>query len=174
MVILMNNIDVKKWKEFKIKELFDVVKTKNVTQEDIEYFIGDEIPYVTRTSLNNGVNCFIQKNNKFKLEKGNCITIGGEGAVINYQPNSFITGNNITAIYNPYLNENIGLFIVSILKLEQFKYSYNRAYNQKQVRETIIKLPAASTGEPDWQFMEDYIKSLKERERERVLNLFKY
>jgi len=58
------------------------------------------------------------------------------------------------------LNKFIGLFLQTIINLEQFRYSYGRKFNQIKIRSTKIKLPVNKKGEPDWQFMEDYIKVL--------------
>ncbi|WP_031489289.1 restriction endonuclease subunit S [Ureaplasma canigenitalium] len=167
MIEINNN-----WRFFELKELFTIERSKNVTIEDAKDFIGYTIPYITRTENDNGTNFFISDDGEFPLEKGNCITIGGEGAQIFYQPIDFITGNNITKLYNIHLNENIALFIVSVLRLEKFRYSYNRPFNQDFIKKTKIKLPALiREGNiiPDWDYMDKYIRELREREREREL-----
>ena len=160
----MNNIDTSKWQWFRIGDIFKVEKSQNIKKDDAEEIMGGNVPYITRTEFNNGCNFFVEQKN-IKTQIGNCITIGGEGANVFYQPINFITGNNITKIYNKNLNENNGLFIVSILNLEKYRYSYNRAFNQKNIINTYIKLPSKNN-EPDWEYMEQYIKSLRERERE--------
>ena len=157
------------WKKFKISDIFEVKKTKNIVAEEAMSNIGNDICYVTRTEFNNGVKHFVIKNFD-NIEKSNSITIGGEGANVYYQPFDYVTGNNITKIYNKKLTENSGLFIVTLLNLEKYKYSYNRAFNKTFVEHTIILLPAKDN-EPDWEYMENYIKKLREREIERVLNL---
>lgn len=155
-----------KWSKFKLENVFKVLKSKNVNSENAKDAGIGKTPYVTRSEFNNGVN-FLINSNDFELNKGNCLTIGGEGAIVFYQPDDFVSGNNITKIYHKKLNENIGLFLVTLLKLEKSRYSYNRAYNKKNIEETIIKLPVTFSGEIDWQYMEDYVKALRERERER-------
>ena len=62
--------------------------------------------------------------------------------------------------YNEHLNIYVGLFIVTILDRERPKYSYGRSWTGERLRNTTIRLPATKAGEPDWQYMEDYIKSL--------------
>ena len=52
------------------------------------------------------------------------------------------------------------LFFASILYQEKSKYSYGRLMSKEKTRESIIRLPQTLSGDPDWQFMEDYIKSL--------------
>lgn len=169
----MNKLDTKNWKWFKIGDLFEVEKSKNITFETAEESLGNEIPYITRTENNNGVNFFVIKND-FDVEKGNCITIGGEGANVFYQPLDFISGNNITKIYHSELNEDNGLFITSILNLEKYRYSYNRAFNKTCVENTKIKLPIDSYNKPDWKYMENYIKELRKKERENSELIDKY
>lgn len=43
---------------------------------------------------------------------------------------------------------------------EKYKWSYGRKPKNNKVYDTIIKLPVDEKGEPDWVFMENYIKSL--------------
>jgi hypothetical protein len=58
------------------------------------------------------------------------------------------------------MNTYTSLFLQTIINLEQFRYSYGRKFNQIRIKSTKIKLPVNSQNKPDWQFMEDYIKSL--------------
>ena len=56
------------------------------------------------------------------------------------------------------------MFLITIINREQYRYSYGRKASQKKLKNSKIKLPAIKNAqgeyEPDWQFMEDYIKSL--------------
>ena len=52
------------------------------------------------------------------------------------------------------------MFIVTLLSLEKPKYSYGRVLDEDRLSNTLIKLPSDIKGQPDWQFMEEYIKSL--------------
>ena len=49
---------------------------------------------------------------------------------------------------------------MGILNLEDYRYSYGRARILNKLKKETIKLPVDSNGKPDWQFMENYIKSL--------------
>ena len=59
-----------------------------------------------------------------------------------------------------WLNKYTGMYIVAILNNERYKYSYGRAFLMDRIENTLVKLPSAADGKPDWQFMENYIKSL--------------
>lgn len=55
----------------------------------------------------------------------------------------------------------IGLFIATVIEnSEGYKWNYGRQCRINDTKNIKIKLPVDSKGDPDWQFMEDYIKSL--------------
>ncbi|MGZ9800746.1 restriction endonuclease subunit S [Mycoplasma sp. AC1221] len=167
-------LNINEWKEYKLKDLFKIEKSKNYTVAEIEDYLKGKIPYVTRTSLNNGVSEFVNNNDEILiLEKGNCIIIGGESAIAFYQPLNFISGNNISKLYlkNNFFNYEIFLFIITIINKEKYKYNYGRAFNMKNIKNTIIKLPVKQDGTPDWDFMENYIKWLKEKQNKESISL---
>ena len=59
-------------------------------------------------------------------------------------------------IINPY----IGMFLCTIIKNEKYRFNYARKMGTDRLKNLAIKLPTNNNGNPDWQFMEDYIKSL--------------
>ena len=129
---------------------------------NIEYDTSNEIRYITRTAENNGCELLVNKNSVDynSIEQGNAITIGDTTATCFYQENEFITGDHMVVVRAPWLNKYTGLFIVALLNTEQYKYSYGRAFLMDRIKDTIIKLPVDSKGNPDWRFMEKYITAL--------------
>jgi len=62
---------------------------------------------------------------------------------------------------NDKLNLLNALFLNVILNLEiEKKFGYGRGLVKFRLENLNIKLPVDKDGKPDWQFMEDYIKSL--------------
>jgi len=53
-----------------------------------------------------------------------------------------------------------GLFIATIISKNKYKYNFGRKAFRKNYSNDKIKLPVDNESNPDWQFMEDYIKSL--------------
>ncbi len=157
---------IKEWKEFSIKELFTPSLGKPLHKINIKKDnIPDGVtPYVTRTSFNNGIELFLNSSTlKNKEKKGNCITIGAEGLKAFYQKQDFLTGNKINILKNKKLNEYNALFIITILNfIISKKFTYGRAVvkNRLEKENMKIKLPIDKKGKPDWDFMENYIKSL--------------
>ena len=163
-----NSLDLKRdtWKEYRFGDLItDIYKAKAINKDDLTKAtdISDSIHYITRTGDNNGCELLvdIKDVDPEYIEKGNAISIGDTTATCFYQKDIFITGDHMVVVRaDNWLNQNTALYIVTLLNNEQFKYSYGRAFLMDRIKETKIKLPADSDGNPDWEFMENYIKSL--------------
>lgn len=148
---------------FNVKEIFPIIekcKCSNATEllED-----GNDIAYIGAKKSDNGVMRYV-KYDETLVTKGNCIVFIGDGqgsvGYSIYQPNDFIGSTTLVAGYNPHLNQYIAQFLIAILDKERYRYSFGRKYNKAAITSTKIKLPSKSDGSPDWEFMENYIKSL--------------
>lgn len=149
---------IQDWKYFKVSDLFNVTGSKSITKEKIAAYGAGSFPYVVTSSENNGVEGLYN----YSTEKGNLLTI--DSATVGscfYQPIDFSASDHVEKLIPKFkLNKYIAMFLVTIFKLEMKRYGYGRKFAQKRISDTIIKLPVDKNGNPDWQFMEDYIKSL--------------
>lgn len=157
-------IDTSNWKYFPLtgkKGLFKIepCKCSNAGEllED-----GNDIEYIGAKKNDNGFMRLV-KYEESLVTKGNCIIFicDGQGSVgyANYIDHDFIGSTTLSVGYNDRLNEKIGMFIVAVLDLERYRYSFGRKY-KTNLSKVSIKLPAADNGEPDWDFMEKYINNL--------------
>ena len=63
---------------------------------------------------------------------------------------------------NKNLSKESLLFVVTILEFEaRGRYSYGRKKRRDTIMNVRIKLPVDKNNNPDWKFMEDYIRSLR-------------
>ena len=156
------DLNISEWKEFALTDIFTSLDTGKISNaSDLD--MGDDLPYLGAKKDNNGVMqmCIDIPN---KRSKGNCVVMicDGEGSVglANYMDSDFLGTVNLMLGYNEkYLNAYTGLFLATVLCQERPKYSFGRKW-KTHIPETIIKLPVNSDGNPDWQFMENYIKAL--------------
>lgn len=151
----------RKWKWFEYDKLFDVRKGKRVLIDDIEDNNG-EFNFVSAIDSNNGVYC---KTKILPNQKRNTITVNYDGsnavAEAYYQASDFWALDSVNILYPKFeLNPYIGMFLVTLIRRERYRYNYGRKWHKERMEKSIIKLPVDSKGNPDWQFMEDYIKSL--------------
>ncbi|MFH2023754.1 MAG: restriction endonuclease subunit S [Candidatus Micrarchaeota archaeon] len=153
-------LNLKSWKNFKIVDLFDIRKGERLVQEER---INGSVPLITATSENNGVVDYISYDN-FKENKKifqDKLTIDMFFNVFYHDYKYFSDDNVHTLIPKANsMNKYIYLFIATILKKIQYKYDFGRQVRLQRLDFDEVKLPIDQKGNPDWQFMEDYIKSL--------------
>ena len=153
---------VSNWKYFEIGKLFSqIYKAFAYNAQDLIISSATDatsIRYITRTDTNNGCKAFVQNENFTQIENGNAITIGDTTATIYYQKEQFICGDHIVVLRAPFLNEILGIFIVSLLNKERFRYNYGRSFKMEIIKNTRILLPSTDSGKPDWKKVEDIVK----------------
>lgn len=159
------NLNTPLWKEFTIGDYFDVYLSSGDLKID-DYEPGN-IPLISSGSTNNGIVGYIDEkgDGKAQIFKANCITVDMFCNAFYQNEDFYAVSHGRVNILCPKFkcNLQIGLFICSIIKKEQFKYSYGRAVYSSEIARMIIKLPSTPDNEPDWNYMEQYIKSIKHK-----------
>lgn len=155
-------LNVSEWKEFKLSDLFKISGSVTTPIDKLEEYGEGKYPYVTTQAVNNGVESFYN----YYTEEGECLTV--DSAVLgycSYQCEKFSASDHVEVLRPKYkFNMYIAMFLVTIMNKEQYRYSYGRKCSQTKLKSTILKLPAIQnedgTYSPDWEYMENYIKSL--------------
>ncbi|MCK4427851.1 MAG: N-6 DNA methylase, partial [candidate division Zixibacteria bacterium] len=154
-------LNINTWKWFEINSIFKLEKCKCYSATEL-LENGKDIYYIGAKKDDNGIMQRVEYVEEL-ISKGNCIIFIGDGqgsvGYTTYQPIDFIGSTTLTCGYNYKLNKYNALFLITVLDLERFKYSFGRKYGKTQLLKTKIKLPSKD-GQPDWDFMESYIKSL--------------
>lgn len=142
------------WIWFDLHKWFTVERGARLTIPDRE---DGNIPLITAGCGNHGVACYI--SNQEQKRFNNAITIDMFGFSC-YRGYTFCCDDNILVLKNSHINNYSGIFIATIINKDDYKCAYGRQYRLKTFENHKILLPATPSGEPDWQFMEDYIKSM--------------
>lgn len=150
-------LDIKEWSLFSLENLFTIKGSKTTSIMELIECGEGHFPYVTTQASNNGIEGFYN----YYSEEGNVLTI--DSAVIgysSYQELNFSASDHVEKLIPKFkMSKYVALFIVTILNLEQYRYNYGRKCSQVRLKDIKIKLPSKN-GEPDFDFMEKYIKSL--------------
>ncbi|MDO9940766.1 restriction endonuclease subunit S [Glaesserella parasuis] len=167
------------WKSFFIggkQGLFEIKATKSgIDKNKLKTSDIGTTPYITRTDLDNGINLFVpdEQMPKYKKDGGNVITIGLDTQTVFYQKNAFWTGQNIQVLKNQNLNYWVAMFIIPLLKIQMKKFSWgSTGATLGRLNRTRIMLPENANGQPDWQFMEDFIKQKEEKQKSNLLEYY--
>ncbi|MFM7856219.1 MAG: restriction endonuclease subunit S [Flammeovirgaceae bacterium] len=164
------SIKEKDWGEFYINEIFtDIQRGSRLKKDDHK---KGNMPYVSSTAMNNGVDSFVGNKDQIRIFN-NCLTIANSGSVgaTFYQPFSFVASDHITKLANENFNEFIYIFISNITKRVSEKYSFNREINDQRIKKEKILLPINNQSQPDYQYMENYIKKIEYDKLTKYLNL---
>lgn len=158
-----------------VNGVFEVSSTKSgIDKNKLNTEIGD-VPYITRSDIQNGINSFITDNQSsmYSKNKGNVITIGLDTQTVFYQNNDFFTGQNIQILKNDYINKSVAMFIIPLLKIQMRKFNWGgNGATLSRLKRTKILLPVDNSGNPNWQFMEDYIKQEEKDIAQKVISYY--
>lgn len=161
------NMEATRWKIKRFEELIDTendiykARCNNaISLTPCSPNDNQAILYVTRTDTNNGCKCYVKDDGLTGIEEGNAITIGDTTATPYYQKDKFVCGDHIVVIRPSWLNVFTGLFIVTLLGKEKFRYNYGRAFTMDLILSTELILPVLDNDEPNWVWIENYMKGL--------------
>ena len=150
----------RKWKWFTYEDLFDIQTGQGPLVEPEDK--GREIiPFISTTAENNGISYFYDKG--IPMHSPNSLTVSNDGSVGEafFQERPFSASYKVNVLKPKFnMNKYSALFLTTLMRKEKYRYSYGRKWGLERMKESKINLPVDNFGKPDWQFMEDYIKSL--------------
>lgn len=164
------------FKKFRIGSLFDIHPTKAYKLKNRELFatIGNT-PVLSNSSTNNGIGgyCGLEPTEEGKIITFSDTTTGAD--TMFYQTDPFIGYSHVQGMY-PYnssvWNDKRYLYLISaIRKSAGSGWSYAVKFNRALVCELMVELPVTSDGNPDFDYMERYIKAIKKL---TIANVVKY
>lgn len=161
----MLNLNDREWKAFFICDIFSLESTSSGIDGNKLSKEQGNIPYLTRTDLNNGYKSFVgQQAEKYKIDSGNCITIGLDTQTAFYQPHSFYTGQNIQVLKNEKLNKYNAKFFIPLLHnaMVSLNWGGNGATLGRLKKKKIV-VPITDDGQPDYAFMEQYVREIENK-----------
>lgn len=175
---MKNKIDINEWKEFKIGDLFDIHPTKAYKMNNSSLLAEDGInPVVVNSCYNNGIGGY---TNYDCTEAGNMITFSDTTSAdsIFYQKDNFVGYPHVQGMYpigeyKDKWSEYTYLFFVTLFreKAINLNYDYVNKFTRESAKEIMIKLPVDNKDNPDWNYMERYMKNIEEQSRESIREL---
>ncbi|MEV4098091.1 restriction endonuclease subunit S [Streptosporangium saharense] len=150
-------LDVVNWAPFRLDQLFELVRGRHVLKRLME---PGRTPYVSASAINNGISAMIDVPPD---HQGGLITISSNGSVGEafYQPDPFIASGDVTVLRPKLpLSEAASLFVCTLLYAEKFRWNYGRKWSIGRLKDSVVRLPVSSDGQPDWDEAERFVKSL--------------
>lgn len=164
----MKKIETKKWKDFLVKDVFIIEKKGKKYQvptgsyiEKKKLFAGS-IPRITVSGINNGIVGYYAEdidNKDYRIYE-NFISVSFLGTVF-YQNGKASLDMKVHCLKpkENNLNEYTGLFLVTVISKSLKNSTYSDQISSKVLAGLSIKLSVDNTGNPDFSYMESYMKN---------------
>ena len=146
----------REWKEFKIGDLFDNFHGRRLTNANRK---NGNIPFLTASEINQGVSAFLKNEKLDKYKDSITIDMFGHVFFHNYECSG---DDNIYFFISEKLSNTIKRFISQCMQNSCYRFSYGKQFRQKFADKLIILLSVSENGEPDFDFMENYIHELEQ------------
>lgn len=158
------------WEVYPFDKIFRKIQRGRRLKKD-DHIDGD-VPYVSSRSLNNGVDGFIGNDDKVRKFKNN-LTLANSGSVGScfYHHYEYIASDHVTSLTLENADKYIYLFMATIVKRLEEKYSFNREVNDKRIRTEKLILPVDENGKPHWDYMSKFMQKI---EAKKPLNIYIY
>jgi hypothetical protein len=167
--ILKNSLplNAELWCEYELQDIFDIKYGINLELVNCEISNSGGINFVSRTATNNGVVAQVKPIQNKEPQKAGLISCSGGGSVLStfVKRHDFYSGRDLYVLIPKYpMSIYSKLFCCNIIEKDKYRFNYGRQAN-KTLPILKIKLPCLPSGEPDFDFMENYIKSLPYSDR---------
>lgn len=162
-------VDTREWGEFRVGELFDAERGK---VKNIQPLTPGATPIIAAGAYNQGIAGMYEIDSAYK----NRITVSCNGAGCGstfYHPYEFnVNGDAITLIEKKCMPDRAKQFVACILNATfTRKFSYEEKCSPQKALAEVMRLPIDKTGQPDWAYMEEYMRKV-ERKTDGMLNQF--
>ena len=162
----MLQLNEREWADFLLTDYFEIAKGNQNNMAELQ--IG-AMPLISAKKIDNGCKGFFAANSK-PIFKGHCLTINNDGdggaGIAYYQPADMLLDTHVTALYPRVpMTAEIMRFIAACITVQREKFGHGYSLNNARLAVFRMMLPVDDNGQPDYAFMEEYIK---EREQQLI------
>lgn len=173
-------VDTREWGEFHLYDIFSISMGNKFDRSKM-CEVDEGINFVGRSALTNGVACAVtsvedKKGNTVQPYPAGDITIalGGSIGAAFVQDKEFYTSQNVCVLHTDdhSITERAKWFVAASITASCGNYeAFTDELNRHIRTDFIIRLPMDKTGQPDWAYMEEYMRKMEEKTK-TALNTF--
>ena len=166
--IEVEQLHKKEWNEFFIEDIAQIISGRDIYESERK---KGNVPYISATANNNGIGYFVGNDNE-TLEE-NCLSVNRNGSVgySFYHPYKALFSNDCRKLRLKKQSPFVGKFVSRIITGQKDKYGYGYKMGTGRIKRQKILLPINSIGQPDYEYMENYIKKLEYEKLTKYLKL---
>ena len=154
----VGSLENKEWGEFEIKDVAEIESGRDIYERER---VSGNTPYVSATANNNGIGYFVDNTNNTK--EAGCLSVNRNGSVgyAFYHPYVALFSNDCRKLRLKQPSKHIGIFIAQQITRQRAKYGYGYKMGTARLKRQKIMLPINQNNEPDYKFMENFMKRLE-------------
>ena len=158
------------WRSFRLLDYFDFIKGD---QKDMSALEAGDVPIVSAKNNNNGYKMFVDAEGQ-KIFKGNFLTINNNGdggaGIAYYQPADVLLDIHVTALYPKIeMSREAMIFMSRCITNQREKFGFGYTLSNKRLNIFRVMLPVNEAGEPDFEYMENYVRNIEAEQYRRYL-----
>ena len=167
----MNNLNNVQWGEVRLSDIFKTISRGKVS--DLHNVDSGKYAIIAAAGVNEGLSCF--SNISPCARNAMTISFNGVGTGTAFVHNYPFNLNSDCGLVKPIENLKIEVlqFIAVAINKNKDKFSYGYKANENRLLRQKVMLPITEAGKPDYDFMERYVKELKESKRAEYINYAK-
>ena len=152
-----NNLHNKNWEKYTFEDIFDIRSGKRLETRNK---IPGNRPFIGASDSNNGITGFVNNTNDSLDRNSLGVSYNGAPCIAFYHPYECIFTDDVKHLHLKCHNDNefVHLFLATVISKQKGKYSYGYKFNEQRMRRQIILLPINKNGDPDYEYMESYVR----------------
>lgn len=159
----------KEWKPVLISSMFELVRGRENNMTMLE---DGDTPLISAKANNNGLKGFV--HNPKKIITGQCITLNNDGdggaGLAYFQPANMALDSHVTALVPLFdMSAFAMLFIAKCISGLHGFFGHGLSISNPRAKRLRIMLPVTDSGEPDYEYMEQYSKNMMFRKYQQYL-----
>lgn len=162
-------VNKKQWKTFSLNEIFSISAGKRL--ETRNKCPGDR-PFIGATDNNNGVTGFVSNDNASRDSNVLGVNYNGAPCIAFYHPYECIFTDDVKRLHLLHYKDNkfVFLFLAAVFAKQRSKFSYGYKFNEQRMLKQKLMLPIDESGDPDYEYMEQYAKNMMIQKYQQYLN----
>jgi hypothetical protein len=146
------------WSDFPLQDLFDVKKGRRVTKADRS---PGSTRFIGASESNNGITDLAALDPIFPAGTMTVVYNGNSVGNAFYQDQEYFACDDVNVLVPKIpMSRWVQLFIATIIKHGRSRFTYGYKWTLARMNETTVRLPVNVQGEPDWEYMESFMKGL--------------
>ena len=166
-------INISEWRPFHLYDIFEIDSGSKMDKRAMK-FNDPTINFVGRSGINNGVTSVVDEVEGYKPFKAGNLTLALGGAYLGscfIQEKDFYTSQNVIVLIP---KEDLSFYAKKFICAVVFKEgnTHYKAFinelNRHIKTDFSIKLPVDNNGNPDYEFMDKYMRQIMEKEKDKL------